>query len=55
MTIGDPILNISIFGAFVVITLVIVLRASRNKQDRRRLLRGGTLVHRIPKRHGDCG
>ena len=27
---GDPVLNISIFGAFVVITLVIVFRASRN-------------------------
>ncbi|QEE61890.1 cation acetate symporter [Salinibacterium sp. dk2585] len=30
--IGDPILNISIFGAFVLVTLVIVLRASRNNK-----------------------
>ncbi len=29
---GDPILNISIFGAFVAITLIIVLRASRNNK-----------------------
>jgi cation/acetate symporter len=32
MTIGEPLLNISIFGAFVVVTLVIVLRASRNNK-----------------------
>ncbi len=32
MTIGEPILNISIFGAFVAVTLVIVLRASRNNK-----------------------
>ncbi|PJJ71560.1 cation/acetate symporter [Diaminobutyricimonas aerilata] len=32
MTIGDPILNISIFAAFVAITLVIVLRASKNSK-----------------------
>jgi len=31
-TVGEPILNISIFGAFVAITLVIVLRASRNNK-----------------------
>lgn len=30
--VGDPILNISIFGAFVVVTLVVVLRASRNNK-----------------------
>ncbi|WP_403020535.1 cation acetate symporter [Salinibacterium sp. GXW1014] len=30
--IGNPILNISIFGAFVLVTLVIVLRASRNNK-----------------------
>ncbi|TFB51085.1 solute symporter family protein [Cryobacterium tagatosivorans] len=29
---GNPILNISIFGAFVAITLIIVLRASRNNK-----------------------
>lgn len=29
---GDPILNISIFGAFVAITLIIVVRASRNNK-----------------------
>jgi cation/acetate symporter len=32
MTIGEPLLNISIFGAFVAVTLVIVLRASRNNK-----------------------
>ncbi|HWR85601.1 MAG TPA: cation acetate symporter, partial [Rhodoglobus sp.] len=31
-SVGDPILNIVIFAAFVVITLVIVLRASRNNK-----------------------
>jgi cation/acetate symporter len=31
-TVGSPILNISIFGLFVAITLVIVLRASRNNK-----------------------
>ena len=31
-TVGDPLLNILIFGAFVVVTLVIVLRASRNNK-----------------------
>ena len=31
-TIGEPILNISIFAGFVAITLVIVLRASRNNK-----------------------
>jgi cation/acetate symporter len=30
--VGSPILNISIFGAFVAVTLVIVLRASRNNK-----------------------
>ena len=30
--VGDPVLNIVIFGAFVVVTLVIVLRASRNNK-----------------------
>jgi len=29
---GDPLLNITIFGAFVAITLIIVLRASRNNK-----------------------
>ena len=29
---GNPVLNISIFGAFVAITLIIVLRASRNNK-----------------------
>jgi len=32
-TIGSPIINISIFAAFVVITLVIVIRASRSNTD----------------------
>jgi len=32
MTIGEPWINISIFGAFVAVTLVIVLRASRNNK-----------------------
>ncbi|MCU1405958.1 MAG: cation acetate symporter [Glaciihabitans sp.] len=32
MTIGEPWLNITIFGAFVAVTLVIVLRASRNNK-----------------------
>ncbi len=32
MTIGEPILNISIFAAFVAVTLVIVVRASRNNK-----------------------
>ena len=32
MTVGDPILNISIFAAFVVVTLVIVIRASRSNK-----------------------
>ncbi|MEP6479575.1 MAG: cation acetate symporter, partial [Rhodoglobus sp.] len=31
-SVGNPILNIVIFGAFVVVTLVIVLRASRNNK-----------------------
>ncbi|MCU1546633.1 MAG: sodium:solute symporter, family [Homoserinimonas sp.] len=31
-SVGSPILNISIFGAFVAITLIIVLRASRNNK-----------------------
>ena len=30
--IGNPAVNIAIFGAFVVLTLVIVLRASRNNK-----------------------
>ena len=29
---GNPLLNISIFGAFVAITLIIVVRASRNNK-----------------------
>jgi cation/acetate symporter len=32
VTIGEPWLNITIFGAFVAVTLVIVLRASRNNR-----------------------
>jgi cation/acetate symporter len=31
-SVGDPLLNISIFGAFVAVTLVVVLRASRNNK-----------------------
>ena len=31
-SVGDPILNIAIFAAFVVVTLVIVIRASRNNK-----------------------
>jgi cation/acetate symporter len=31
-TVGDPLVNILIFGAFVLITLVIVIRASRNNR-----------------------
>ncbi|MCU1544864.1 MAG: sodium:solute symporter, family [Microbacteriaceae bacterium] len=30
--VGDPLLNISIFGAFVAVTLIVVLRASRNNK-----------------------
>ena len=30
--VGDPILNIAIFGGFVAITLIVVLRASRNNK-----------------------
>ena len=30
--VGDPLLNIAIFGAFVAVTLVVVLRASRNNK-----------------------
>jgi cation/acetate symporter len=32
VTIGEPLLNISIFAAFVAVTLIIVLRASRNNK-----------------------
>ena len=38
---GDPVLNISIFGAFVVITLVIVFRASRNNKTAADYYAGG--------------
>ncbi|MBD7916987.1 cation acetate symporter [Cellulomonas sp. Sa3CUA2] len=31
--VGDPVVNIAIFGAFVVVTLVIVFRASRNNKS----------------------
>ncbi|AWB86888.1 cation acetate symporter [Mycetocola zhujimingii] len=31
-TVGDPVLNISIFAAFVVVTLIIVIRASRSNK-----------------------
>jgi len=31
-TVGEPLLNIAIFGAFVAITLIVVLRASRNNK-----------------------
>ena len=31
-SVGNPILNISIFGAFVAVTLIVVLRASRNNK-----------------------
>ena len=31
-TVGNPVLNISIFGAFVAVTLIVVLRASRNNK-----------------------
>ncbi|SCX40997.1 cation/acetate symporter [Klenkia marina] len=33
MTIGNPVVNISIFGVFVLITLVITFRASRNNKS----------------------
>ena len=31
-TVGTPWINISIFGAFVAVTLIVVLRASRNNK-----------------------
>jgi cation/acetate symporter len=31
-TVGNPVLNISIFGGFVAVTLIVVLRASRNNK-----------------------
>ena len=31
-TVGNPLLNIAIFGAFVLVTMIIVFRASRNNK-----------------------
>ena len=31
-TVGNPIINISIFGVFVAITMFVVIRASRNNK-----------------------
>ena len=31
-SVGNPVLNISIFGGFVAVTLIVVLRASRNNK-----------------------
>ncbi len=39
--VGDPILNIAIFGGFVAITLVVVLRASRNNKTAADYYAGG--------------
>ena len=53
---GDPILNISIFGAFVAITLFVVLRASRNNKFVARCARffawAGSCQKGLQTRHG---
>jgi Na+/proline symporter len=41
MTVGNPAVNIAIFAAFVVATLVIVLRASRNNRTAADFYDGG--------------
>ncbi len=41
MTVGNPAVNIAIFAAFVVATLVIVLRASRNTRTAADFYDGG--------------
>ena len=51
--VGNPAINIAIFAAFVVVTLGIVIRASRNNTLGRGLLRRRPRVHRAPERHRD--
>ena len=41
LDIGSPVLNISIFAAFVVVTLAIVIRASRNNRTAADYYAGG--------------
>ncbi len=53
--VGNPVVNVAIFAVFVAVTLVIVLRASRQKQVGRGLLRGRAVVHRAAERRRHRG
>ncbi len=49
-TVGNPAINIGIFALFVVVTLAIVIRASRNNRSAAEYYAGGCL-HGPPERH----
>ena len=51
--VGNPAVNIAIFALFVVVTLGIVIRASRNNKTAADFYAGGRVVHRAAERHRD--
>ena len=53
--VGNPALNIAIFALFVLITLAIVIRASRNNRTAADYYAGGRVVHRAAERHRHLG
>ena len=50
-SVGNPILNISIFGAFVAVTLIVVLRASRSNKTAADYYGRRPVIHRAAERH----
>ncbi len=52
-TIGNPIANIGIFALFVVITLFVVIRASRNNRTADEFFTGGRSFSGPAERHCD--
>ena len=54
-TIGEPAINISIFGVFVLVTLFITFRASRNNKSAADYYAAGRNISGDPERPGDRG
>ena len=54
-TVGNPAANIGIFALFVVVTMIVVIRASKRNATRRGVLHRGSGVLRSAERHRDRG
>ena len=52
-TVGNPVANIGIFGLFVAITMIIVIRAQQEEATAAEFFTGGQVFHRPAERHRD--